>query len=1297
MDRARDRATGANVEIREMQVGDGATGVIVNARDIVIQFGLTALPLSFQGRIKRLLRYYLGTAENPTVFGGRDAELRRLDAWLAAPTAPRNLLLTAPAGRGKTALLVRWLNTLCDSGWAVCFVPISIRYETNRPAIFYQALATRLASILGQSLPPAPGDPEAYYKEKVIEYLQQFEDSDQPPTLVIVDGLDEAFGWQVDNSIFPSEPPQNLRFVASARQLAGDRGSADWLRRLGWAPPRGSAADFEVPPLGRDGIRAVLASTGIAAPTTTEHTNLVENLYRLTERGDPLLVELYLQDLLGLAGGRPRLSPAELASLKPGYANYFRDWFDQQDKAWRDARLPVDRRALNAMFAILSCALGPLTLPAFERLIQAIVPDFNLTPDALVPIQRFVIGDGARTGFALAHPKLAEFLRVDHFRDSEIVTRAREAFIAWGSTVIHALGTGALQPGDVPEYCLLYHVQHLESAQPPARPELYRELLDEAWQKAWRAHPDGLRGFARDAEVVMARFDDAFRTPALLREPRIGLGGLIRCALCVSSVRSFGGAVPPNFMAELVRQGLVGPGQALALCRHKPEYERAATLEALAPLMSAEDLEEIFAQAGGLTDRKLRARTLSRLASSAPNDGWLAVWDDVLAIIRSTATDADDDDDVVWDVATTLAAFAAQRPRAERWKLYRRVLRMARECPNNDNRAALRTALKDRVRRSSSTVTPSSEPRAPLVLASPERPRMTMADARSRLSQVSAGPDCGRARELERMAAQLPDGVLAEALATIRAWEPWERGAALEHLAPCLGPDLVETVIRELLSGKEGLSYGVRSDLAVLLPRIALDARLLESACDQVLALMDWLEVGGAVALLRPYVATSDERFWNQLVDRVATWSDGYALQFMVSELVPHLGEVPLGRLLDRILTRADRRDSLMLCAPRLTLAQLRGAVAAVADNLGDVDVLLPALPVEERASTVASMYRNGVHIQDDLAFVVAFSSCATFLPDTEGNAAIDCALRSARNVRDPFERFASLLVVQGLPSLPPTEAESLAGEVRAARSAVIDEDCRLLADTFAALFEADERLAESTLAATLVALEKADDDVRTTIYSQLLWSLRLSDEQAMRILDWYEAQATTSEAFSASPRRELNVAFAATLSLVVGAFRDPVRGKAHQLIERSLTMIRDAHENSAEGELTSFVLRYFATFDGGDVEGYFDRFLELSTGDNTEHAQFLGAFLAFLTGERLLRGTQRYIRAMLQMTRAEMLNCLATGASDRFTPSQARYMRLPPAMRDRRIPGSWLSRVGGPGVGLEIFEALRDVKRWWP
>src|SRR5579883_1592181 len=73
--------------------------------------GLRDLPTDDVARVQHFLAEYLGDARHPVPFGGRERDFERLDTWLANRQAPPYLLLAAPAGRGKSALLLRWCRS----------------------------------------------------------------------------------------------------------------------------------------------------------------------------------------------------------------------------------------------------------------------------------------------------------------------------------------------------------------------------------------------------------------------------------------------------------------------------------------------------------------------------------------------------------------------------------------------------------------------------------------------------------------------------------------------------------------------------------------------------------------------------------------------------------------------------------------------------------------------------------------------------------------------------------------------------------------------------------------------------------------------------------------------------------------------------------------------------------------------------------------------------------------------------------------------------------------------------------
>ncbi len=163
--RLRDAAlAAANRSVRI--AGDIHNALIVTGdRNTIHYFAAPVRVLStdYAGRVEIFLHEYLGTPEHPVPFGGREAELRALSAWLEDGDAPPYLLLTAPAGRGKSALLVRWAAGLrAREDVAVVFAPVSIRFNTNLYGVTFAILAAQLARVYGKKRPEKDETPEMW-------------------------------------------------------------------------------------------------------------------------------------------------------------------------------------------------------------------------------------------------------------------------------------------------------------------------------------------------------------------------------------------------------------------------------------------------------------------------------------------------------------------------------------------------------------------------------------------------------------------------------------------------------------------------------------------------------------------------------------------------------------------------------------------------------------------------------------------------------------------------------------------------------------------------------------------------------------------------------------------------------------------------------------------------------------------------------------------------------------------------------------------------------------------------------
>ena len=422
--------------------------------NIVVRLAGSSSASPFTGKIQAFLEEYLvaDRGMGPLPFGGRKEVLRLLDVWLEDRAAPPQLMLTGPAGRGKSALLVHWIQRVDEINrsateiqWHLAFVPISIRFGTNQPRVFYEALAARLANIVGVELDAPRTDAEIHYEDQCRLMLGEAMGRDLP-ILVVIDGADEALSGRFNVTWFPKASGSRIRLVVSARLQAGDRDAGGWVQRLGWSRAV-RVQTLDLAPLARSGIVDLLANSGAPVDVLAERPEVVEQLIQLTG-GEPLLLRLYVEDLWTLGTKTGRLTLEDLGHIVPGFSGYFADWFARQRDAWRIERgegSQIDERVVYAYLAVLACAHGRLSayeLSEVTKRSHAVEPSLRIE-DAIEPIRRFVIGTGDSSrpegeGFVLSHPKLGEFLREDYL-DARVVELTRHAFAVWGQEFSAAL------------------------------------------------------------------------------------------------------------------------------------------------------------------------------------------------------------------------------------------------------------------------------------------------------------------------------------------------------------------------------------------------------------------------------------------------------------------------------------------------------------------------------------------------------------------------------------------------------------------------------------------------------------------------------------------------------------------------------------------------------------------------------------------------------------------------------------------------------------------------------------------
>ena len=873
------------------QAGDGAIQ-IGQARDVTLNLvtGITRLPTDYASRIRNFLTEYLSTPEQPVPFGGRDADLDRLDTWLADSHAPPYLLLAAPAGRGKSALLVRWSQRLlAQNDISLVFVPVSIRFRTNLAPVVFAALAARLAHLHGEEVPQTTDLTAEQWRGLVSTYLARSL-PDRRSLVLILDGVDEAADWEPGPDLFPLAPPSGLRIIVSTRYRAGDADAAPWLRRLGWERP-GLARALDLDPLARAGVADVLQKMGFPLDVLARDVDIVTELHRLSE-GDPLLVRLYVDDLWTRGEAAARLRPEDLQAIRPGLEGYFDCWWEDQRHSWGpDA--PLKEPAVQTLLSLLACALGPLN----REDVLALAGKSELTTwtlgEALQPLARFVIGDGKTQGYVFGHPRLGEYFHGGLTGAERLVWEQR--FLNWGKQTLARLEAGTLAPEETPIYVVQYYGAHLERQGGLAEPLF--ALVSDGWRWAWEALEGAYAGFLTDVERAWRAagvVNGAEATKGCL-VPHLGVE--VHSALCRASVNSLAANIPPVLLAALVKQGVWTPAQGLAYARQVPEPgQRAEALTGLAPHLleaeCAEALREALAAAWAMESEWRQAEALAGLAPRLAELGHLQK-----ALATTRAIQRSD------HRAKALAGLAPYLPQ-----------------PLLEEALAAARAIRDKYWRA----------RALAGLA-PYLPKALLWKAL--VAARAIGDERWRARALAGLAPRLAElGHPQEALAVARAIESeWRRAEALAGLSPhlpeaerveVLGEALVTAqAIRDEDNRAEALAglafYLIESEREQVLEEALAAARAIRRSDHRAKALAGLAprlaELGYPEEALAAARATWDERQWAEAL----------------AELAPHLPEAERAEVLGealaaaRAIKRSDHRaKALAELAPHLPEAE---------------------------------------------------------------------------------------------------------------------------------------------------------------------------------------------------------------------------------------------------------------------------------------------------------------------------------------------------------------------------------------
>lgn len=577
--------------------------------------GLVSLPTDYSTRIENFFIEYLGTPHHPTPFGGRQNELKALDDWLMNPEASPYTLIAAEAGTGKSTLLIRWAQSLQERGIAsVAFIPISITFNISLESIVFSALSSRLSQIYKEPITYFNLSPEQW-RGICQDFLRKSPPSDKP-IVVIIDGIDEAVGWYPGPDLFPFSPPPGVRAVVSARIKVGDRGSSEWLQRLGWDIP-GRATSMSLPALTREGVIEILSSMRDQLGSLTNRTDMVNDLYNLSQ-GDPLIVRLYIDALLPHGREFPTLKPEELPSIDQGLSGYFNRWWEDQRRQWGNDYFEREQ-VTHALIATLATAVGPLLS---TDLLEIIPSNIGLTAymleENLRSLSRLVIGDGLDAGFSFSHPRLRNYF-YDKLSIKEKNTW-ESYFLSYCYQTLENIRSENINSEQISTYCVQFYGSHLDRSQ--ADLDDYFPLVSDEWISAWFGIEGGFNGLLGDIDRVLRKVEsyilnrDTFN--GLIKSDSLVLH--VKSALCIASINSLSSSISPSLLATLLNYKILTPPQVLGFVRQiSDEYQRSETLSIIMPYVSDDWFDEIYTIIRSISNDHALSELIDRIAVYIPS------------------------------------------------------------------------------------------------------------------------------------------------------------------------------------------------------------------------------------------------------------------------------------------------------------------------------------------------------------------------------------------------------------------------------------------------------------------------------------------------------------------------------------------------------------------------------------------------------------------------------------------------------------------------------------------------------
>jgi hypothetical protein len=541
-------------------------------------------------------------------FAGRDDVMDKLDQFMLRPEGGY-LVITAPAGFGKTAIAARLANR--EPG-RIAYHFFSRLYGSGGldERFFLQDVVQQLTLLDGRE----EQTPESIEQLRAL-YHHLLSQSARDSRVLVLDGLDEITAWDI-TPYLSRHLPANTHVILTVRDVG-----QDWVTAYGI--PADQATHLELDGLSREELGAALRQVGGQGVVLADDDSLLDQVVQVAAYGadpdlgaDPFFVRFLLEDA---AVGR--LTPQSLAQQPPGMEAYL-------DKWWNELSALAGDEPARDFFGSLMAALGPI----YRADLAQINPSLRATGgwdgdpfDTVLARARRMVSGNEEEGYALISPRLNAYGRTK-INTSVYADRILSYCADWQE--------------NKSSYALAHYAQHLLQA---GQKEALCGLVSKAWIEA-RSQQSTYHAPAGDVQLVIEAAQSE-QPPNLTQE--------VRHSLIYATLGSFTTRLTPEGFNLLAQFGADKEARAIAsllqddesrlkaqiavgtglLARGEGDIARSELRQAmriaepwhlseLAPAMARlGNFDEVETTLARVTDQDLRTRSIVQCAVALAGDG----------------------------------------------------------------------------------------------------------------------------------------------------------------------------------------------------------------------------------------------------------------------------------------------------------------------------------------------------------------------------------------------------------------------------------------------------------------------------------------------------------------------------------------------------------------------------------------------------------------------------------------------------------------------------------------------------